>query len=227
MMAEHKNDAYIKKLKNRIVELEDQLRTDELTRILNRRGLMEYLDTMVNEVLFQFKHPDRRRFLIIKSFSLIFVDLDHFKSINDSYGHQMGDKVLRTVTTLVRDELRGVDIVGRYGGEEIIIGLIGANEDSATVIAEGIRKKIEMLNFEHDGRKFKVTASFGVSSLKAGMSLKSLISQADVAVYEAKETGRNKVVLYQSDLHSHKQDDDDGSNRHNSDQNLQDGIHVD
>lgn len=194
------NDALVQKLKKRIVALEDQLRTDELTRILNRRGLMEYLETMVSEVLFQFKHPDRRRFLIIKSFSLVFVDLDHFKSINDTYGHQVGDKVLRTVTTLVRDELRGVDIVGRYGGEEIIIGLIGANEQSAVVISNGMRQKIEKLDFEHDGQAFKVTASFGVAELKAGMDLKSLIARADAAVYDAKASGRNKVVLYRPDM---------------------------
>lgn len=200
MTAPHQNDEYIQKLKKRIIELEDQLRTDELTRILNRRGLMEYLETMVSEVLFQFKHPDRRRFLIIKSFSLVFVDLDHFKSINDTYGHQTGDKVLRTVTTLVRDELRGIDIVGRYGGEEIVIGLVGASAEAARVISEGLRTKIEKLDFEHGGEKFQVTASFGVASLQAGMSLKSLIGQADAAVYEAKESGRNKVVLYHNNL---------------------------
>lgn len=190
------NELYIQKLKKRIAELEDRLRTDELTRILNRRGLMEYLETITTEVIFQLKYPERRRFLLIKYFSLVFVDLDHFKNINDSYGHQMGDEVLRRVTALIRDELRGIDIVGRYGGEEIVIGLIGADRQAASEIANGIRQKIARLDFKHEDSVFHLTASFGVASLDNGMSLKELIAQADTAVYRAKHKGRNCVVTY-------------------------------
>lgn len=198
MSSPPQEEAYIKKLKQRIATLEDQLRTDELTRVLNRRGLMEYLETMVNEVLFQFKYPERRRFLVIKSFSLLFVDLDHFKSINDNYGHQSGDRVLRQVSDLIRNELRGVDIVGRYGGEELVVGLIGADIQSAITIAEGIRKKIESHAFSCNGQNFMVTASFGVAELQPTMKLKDLLAQADAAAYRAKHQGRNRVVAYDS-----------------------------
>ncbi len=196
MAAQKNNEIYIQKLKQRIVVLEGQLRTDELTRVLNRRGLMEYLDTIVNEVRFQLKHPERRRFLLIKSFSLVFVDLDYFKKINDTYGHQMGDQVLRQVTALIQDELRGVDIVGRYGGEEIIIGLVGADEQAASQIADSIRQKISKLEFRHEDEVFQVTASFGVASLSNDTSLKEVIARADQAVYRAKNLGRNRVVSY-------------------------------
>ncbi|MEX2012331.1 MAG: GGDEF domain-containing protein [Patescibacteria group bacterium] len=184
----------IRELQQKIRQLQEELITDELTRILNRRGLMERVDPFVNEVRYQLENPDQRRGLIIRNFSLIFVDVDKFKTINDTHGHAAGDSVLIEVAQRLRDNVRGSDIVGRYGGEEIVIGLLGASAEDARMIAENLRKKIEEKPFKHGQLEIPVTASFGVTTLKIKQSTNDLIDTADKALYMAKEGGRNRVV---------------------------------
>lgn len=184
----------IKQLEKKVAELRELLVTDELTSILNRRGLMDSLKILVNETLFQLNNPERRRSVIIRGFSLLFIDVDHFKKINDTHGHAAGDLVLKTICKLIRDQLRGIDIVGRYGGEEIVVGLVGAEARHAKVIAEDLRQKIAAKAFTFQGKTIPVKASFGVATLAADMTLDDLLKTADAALYEAKNTGRNKVV---------------------------------
>lgn len=184
----------IQKLQEEIERLKTLLNTDELTQVANRRGLMEGLKPVVKEVEYQIKNPNKRKNLIITSFSLVFVDVDHFKNVNDSYGHPAGDEVLKKIAQILRENVRGVDVVGRYGGEEMVIGLLGADKRDAVMVAENLREKIERTEVSFEGKTIKVTASFGIAQLDSGMSVEKLIENADKALYEAKETGRNKVV---------------------------------
>lgn len=193
-MSQTDYQARIKSLERKIAQLQSALVTDELTGILNRRGLMEMLEVMHNEVSYQLSHPEKRRNVIIKSFSIIFVDIDHFKDVNTQYGHDGGDTALTSVAQAIKHRLRGIDVVGRYGGEEIVVGLVGADAASATQIAEDLRSTIENLSLMTKTSKFSVTISCGVASLRAHDSLEQLIKRADKAVYEAKHSGRNKVV---------------------------------
>jgi diguanylate cyclase (GGDEF)-like protein len=185
----------IEQLEKEIDRLKGQLVTDELTRIFNRRGLIQNLTPFFKEVLYQLSNPERRKSLILRHLSIIFVDIDHFKKINDTYGHAAGDAALKSASKLLKEHVREIDIVGRYGGEEIVIGLIGASSRDAGLIAENLRKKIEENSVSFEGQQIQMTASFGVSSLEMGMELNELIDKADQALYKAKKTGRNKVVV--------------------------------
>ena len=183
----------IRGLQQKIRLLQEELITDELTRILNRRGLMQRIGPFVDEVRYQLGHPEKRKGFILRNFSLIFVDIDNFKIINDTYGHSTGDTVLKEIAQRLREAVRGSDIVGRYGGEEIVIGLLGANSRDAKRIAENLRLKIEEGPFHHGNNYLKVTASFGTASLDKKMDTNQLIDAADKALYKAKEGGRNRV----------------------------------
>lgn len=191
-----KKDQQIAKLQAEVEQLKTQINTDELTQILNRRGLMSYLAAISREVAFQLENPGKRRSVVIQSFSLIMIDIDHFKSINDTYGHPAGDVVLRGVASVIDDFVRGIDIVGRYGGEELVVGLVGANSKDATRIAEDLRIKIAAAEFKFKDKIIKLTVSMGLSTLSAGQKLDELIAEADKSVYDAKHGGRNKVVVF-------------------------------
>jgi len=185
----------IKQLQQKIRQLQEELITDELTRVLNRRGLFERIEPFVNEVSFQLKNPEQRKSFVLKDFSLIFTDIDKFKSINDTHGHAAGDVVLKEVAGLLRQNVRGSDIVGRYGGEEIVIGLLGANLEDAKQIAESLRAKLEGHKIKHGSQELAVTASFGVANVSENTDTNALIDAADKALYAAKENGRNRVEV--------------------------------
>ncbi len=185
----------IAELEQEIERLRQQLTTDELTQILSRKGLMELLKPLVSEVIFQLHHPERRKNVIIRALSLIFIDIDHFKQVNDTYGHQAGDLVLKAVTKILRAGVREMDVVGRYGGEELIVGLVGASSKDAQASAEQLRKKIAETPIKFRDQIIKITASFGVATLSPDLNLEELIRQADMALYQAKNSGRNKVVV--------------------------------
>lgn len=127
----------------------------------------------------------------------VMVDLDHFKRINDTWGHHAGDKVLVVASSILMEMARQYDEVGRYGGEEFAILLPNATIDGAAAVAERIREKIATTSVEVDGQKISMTASFGVACYPApGIDdLNDLLKAADKALYEAKESGRNRVVL--------------------------------
>ena len=119
-----------------------------------------------------------------------FVDLDHFKNINDSYGHQVGDTVLAGIAQLIKEHLRSTDKAVRWGGEEFILIYLETNIDELLTLAEELRTKI-------DGHRFKtvghVTVSCGVTLYKNGDTIQSIIKRADNALYMAKSTGRNRI----------------------------------
>lgn len=189
-------DREIQRLRRRVAELEIELHTDDLMSVLSRRGLMHALEAYIKEVDFYLTDPDRRKSLIVKSLSVVFIDIDYFKQVNDTHGHGVGDVVLREVAQAIKHSLRAVDIVGRYGGEEIVVGLIGADLARATQIAEELRTNIENTKIASARGDIRVTASFGVSAMRAGMSLHQLLAEADGALYRAKAEGRNRVEQY-------------------------------
>ncbi|HEY2344544.1 MAG TPA: sensor domain-containing diguanylate cyclase [Xanthomonadaceae bacterium] len=157
---------------------------DELTGLYNRRVLLERLDVEVERA---------RRFG--SPLSVVMMDIDHFKSINDGYGHAMGDAVLRNVGGIVRDELRQVDIAGRYGGEEFCIVLPGTPQAGGLTLADALRQEIERFAHVHGERTLTTTASFGLASLASGLNedATALLKAADDALYRAKRSGRNRV----------------------------------
>lgn len=126
--------------------------------------------------------------------TLMMVDLDHFKAINDSYGHAVGDEVLHEVAQTLMLVARNTDMTFRYGGEEFAVLLSNTDLAGAAIIAERLRKALEALEIEQGDQRLKITASFGLARYREGDSVKSLFEQADRALYQAKEQGRNCVV---------------------------------
>jgi two-component system cell cycle response regulator len=160
--------------------------TDGLTGLHNRRYLDSHLQTLFDRAV------ARRRAL-----SVMITDLDRFKSVNDTYGHDGGDDVLREFARRLRKNVRGIDLACRYGGEEFVVVMPDTDGDIAERVAERIRAEIERTPFliGKDGQQLEVTISVGVSSLKRGPDTAAdLMKRADVALYEAKSGGRNRVV---------------------------------
>jgi two-component system cell cycle response regulator len=191
----------IKRLQEALEERERQLleanerlrymsQTDGLTGLDNRRYLEERLEEMF-ELAKRLNEP----------FSTVMFDLDRFKSVNDTYGHQVGDLVLRDLAKILSSEAREVDRVGRYGGEEFMLLLPGTVLDAAVAFAERVRKQIEAHTFTFDGGTLTRTASVGVAGWPHPRvaDCEALVRSTDDALYVAKETGRNKVVRFDSD----------------------------
>ncbi len=168
----------------------DQLRElatrDGLTGLWNRRA---FLDRLAAELSRARRYPT--------SVALILADVDHFKRINDRYGHPAGDEVLRVVAATLRSMGRETDLVARYGGEEFAVLLPNTDEAGARALAERIRSALEETEIPWEDATIRVTASLGISVTQDGQDPPdNLISQADQALYAAKETGRNRVVLF-------------------------------
>lgn len=184
----------IERLEHRVFELEKDLIHDGLTGLKTRQFLIEESSICLHNISTIDKIP-RKDWFNFKNFSILFFDIDYFKKINDTYGHDVGDMVLVSVSKAIQHEVREGDIVARWGGEEMVASLLGADETDAKIKAEKIRNVVENLNFELTP-DLKVTISIGVASYEHGIDLSEIIKRADKALYKAKEAGRNKVVLY-------------------------------
>jgi diguanylate cyclase (GGDEF)-like protein len=168
--------------------LERLATTDHLTGLLNRRA---FLDATEREI--------RRAQRYGQSLSLLMLDVDHFKRINDSHGHPAGDEVLRRIAAACRGMLRDEDLTGRLGGEEFAITLVQATLPAAVAVAERLRKTIGDLVIGHEGKTLAATVSIGVAGFGGAIgSLDALISQADERLYAAKHAGRNRVCPAQA-----------------------------
>lgn len=171
-----------KKLLSENSQLDVYATFDPLTDLLNRRST----DTQLKFLFDNHYHEE-------DSFSIIMCDIDKFKSVNDTYGHDAGDYVLKEVAWILKDTVRDGDIVGRWGGEEFLI-LLNGNKASATVLAERIRSTVEAHTYNYKNHSLKVTITLGVSSYRANTDIDSLIKSADQKLYRGKENGRNQVV---------------------------------
>ncbi|NNG99583.1 GGDEF domain-containing protein [Acinetobacter sp. ANC 5414] len=160
---------------------------DPLTNALNRRSISYCLEKLERKPT--------------TSYALVLIDLDHFKRINDQYGHDKGDETLIKVSEVLSQIIRDSDVVGRFGGEEFILILNNSSLEQAQIIAERCRQAIQQLNLISDlGERIQVTASFGIALSNTQLRPQQLLSQADKALYEAKACGRNQVKCYQEEF---------------------------
>lgn len=173
----------------RMASLVEQARrvatVDPLTSLLNRRAFLAALDTEM----------DRSRRLNYP-LSIMMLDVDHFKQVNDRYGHAAGDAVLVAVARLLGSQLRKVDMVARWGGEEFIIALTGTGAEGAAAVGERLRARLEATTIAGaDGVPLRVTASFGAALWRIDQTAEAVIDRADRAMYNAKHGGRNRVCI--------------------------------
>ena len=158
-------------------------RIDPLTNVMNRRSIANQLEQL---------HQQRKAL-----YSVVLLDLDHFKNINDQFGHSMGDQVLVNVAKCLANNLRDRDMIGRFGGEEFILLLPNTTTAQAQSVAERCRLAISHLNFITEyQQEFSVSASFGISSSVSADEPHLIISQADQALYAVKADGRNQVKIF-------------------------------
>ena len=165
--------------------------TDDLTQVYNRRFFME---TLTREM----KNMSRRK--SEESLSLLILDVDHFKNVNDNYGHRAGDYVLENLAALIKNRIRTSDVLARYGGDEFSIVLPSTDLKGALVVAEDIRKLTEDTNFQFEGKSLRITISIGIGIISRvkvfhEKLLETLIKTADNALYEAKNKGRNRTCF--------------------------------
>ncbi len=167
--------------------LRQQATHDQLTDLWNRRAIHEFL-----------MHEASRANRENAPIGVVLADIDHFKLINDTYGHFVGDVVLRQVADRLRSELRDYDRIGRYGGEEFLIALPGCGADDAMTQAERLRRAVQHAPFAASGAKLTVTISAGVAVEEAGAAadVNTLLQRSDLALYRAKHSGRNRVELF-------------------------------
>lgn len=165
---------------------------DPLTNLFNRRSINQCLDALNNQT------PE--------SYALVLLDLDHFKKINDHYGHDKGDETLIRVSHVLTQLLRESDVVGRFGGEEFILVLKNSNLEKARQVAERCRAAIQQIEiFSDEGERIPVTASFGIALSSPDLRPQQLLSQADKALYQAKACGRNLVKAYNQSFENSSQ----------------------
>jgi len=154
-----------------------EVRTDPLTGVSNRRALDETLESMF-AMMHRYEQP----------FSVVLVDIDYFKQINDEQGHLYGDRMLKAVARLLDDNVRDTDMVTRYGGEEFVIVMPQTSLDGSTVFAERLRRRVEM--------QLPLTVSGGVAAAGEGDNSQTLLARADAALYSAKSAGRNRLFRH-------------------------------
>ena len=161
-------------------------KTDFLTQLYNRGHWEENLIQEFRR-LKRYNHKS----------SLLMCDIDHFKRVNDTYGHAAGDAVIQAIAEAVRNNLRSTDIAGRYGGEEYAILLVDTDIEQASVLAERLRKSVESLQIPYNGQSLTVTLSMGLAEYDAGMSEhRQWIEAADKGLYQSKAAGRNQLTRY-------------------------------
>ena len=170
-------------------ELAHLSRTDRMTQLFNRG----YWEEIAGREFTRCQRYDHRSCLVM-------FDIDHFKSVNDTYGHQVGDEVIRALASAVREEVRESDLAGRYGGEEFAVVLNETDASGAHTFCERIRERIEAMTVEALGQSVRFTISLGYAELQAEHeSLEAWMKQADAALYYSKETGRNRTTCYDPD----------------------------
>ena len=176
-------EARIHKLESKLEELSELVREDQLTGSLNRRGLEDVFER-------EFARSERRN----SPLCIALLDLDDFKRLNDSYGHGVGDEALIHLVRVVKDTLRTMDVIGRFGGEEFLIVLPDTQLEDAEQTVKRVQRELTKSIFMHKHERLLITFSAGVALRKPGEEQASLIQRADAALYQAKRAGKNRVV---------------------------------
>jgi diguanylate cyclase (GGDEF)-like protein/PAS domain S-box-containing protein len=181
----------VTELKATMAELDRLSQTDALTHLLNRRGLF-----------YHFEKEMSRAQRTGRSFSIILCDIDHFKRINDTYGHDCGDQVLVSVASLIQKTLRENDLVARWGGEEFYLLLPETELTSAHTLADRIKSSLAEVSCSYGGISLSPTMTFGIAGHAIGASMDEILRRADMALYYGKTKGRNRIVVYDPDTMS-------------------------
>lgn len=180
-------------LLSRIYQLKEDQRAlatfDSLTGVLSRRPFLEKIESLVNTATKQ-----------SRAASIAYLDVDNFKSINETYGHDGGDAVLSSFGGLLVKTLRTTDLVGRLGGEEFVVALPDARQEDAQTILKRVRETVESQKIEYGNQTIRYTVSIGLTILDDNnrTSFKELITQADKALFQAKRSGKNKIISFES-----------------------------
>ncbi|MBI5401730.1 GGDEF domain-containing protein [Candidatus Wolfebacteria bacterium] len=192
----------IEKKNKEIIRLQMAADHDFLTGLYNRQGFVREAWKFLNEAGHTVHTKKEKRRFRIKDFSLIFIDIDDLKKVNDVYGHKSGDKLLKSAAEIFSNSIREFDVVARWGGDEFVIGLLDASENEAYKIATKIKNRLNKLRIPEVKEKRKFTASFGVISAVSKrrkeeiFNLYELIEKADIAMYQAKKNmGKNFIMV--------------------------------
>ncbi|OXY83795.1 GGDEF domain-containing protein [Oceanimonas doudoroffii] len=170
--------------RHRLTSQNQKLLIDHLTQIYNRTALNERLESEYRRWL---RHGD--------PLAIVLLDIDHFKDINDNFGHLAGDKALRVIARTIRENLRETDFVARFGGEEFVVLMLNVDPGLVSRPLEQLRKKIESIPFRFKDERVTITISIGATLLQAGDSTTSAMERADQALYQAKHAGRNRLII--------------------------------
>jgi diguanylate cyclase (GGDEF)-like protein len=181
--ANEKLEAKNRDLEEALVQIQKLATLDDLTGVFNRRHLMQALGS-------EWQRSKRTD----EPFCMLTLDLDHFKQINDKYGHPFGDTVLVATSATIKNAVRACDVFGRLGGEEFACLLPATSLDQALPLADRLRQVVARLSFEHDGARVGVTASFGLAECQPDWSIEQLMQEVDRSLYAAKASGRNRLV---------------------------------
>ncbi len=172
--------------RERIKHLEDLALLDELTRLPNRRFVVRELTSRISEMS-----------RVGEPFGVLFADIDDFKSVNDSHGHETGDEVLRVVARTLLHNCRPLDAIGRWGGEEFVAVVREVDRGQLRIIGERLRALVASSKVRRNGTQIGVTISVGGTTARPGDSPESLLERADQMLYRSKQGGRNKVTIFE------------------------------
>jgi diguanylate cyclase (GGDEF)-like protein len=178
--ARHRSYSSLMNLRHKV---EQEARTDELTHLFNRRHMYEYL-----------QQAEHRMHRLKVPMSVLLIDIDNFKRINDNYGHQFGDRVLVEIAQALRHSLRDYDSIARWGGEEFLVVLSDTENPAAKIVAEKLRTTIEQLPMQFGEKQIGVTISIGMHTAGISEKVESMLKQADHNLYAAKHNGRNMII---------------------------------
>ena len=184
------SDSYQSQFRELNLKLEKLARTDMLTGLSNRWDLIEKMEAE--------KSRAERHSIV---FSLILADIDHFKAINDQYGHVAGDKFLQEFGKLLKTNLRKEDGCARWGGEEFLVLLPETDLSAAVAVAQKLIEQVQILVISHDGEDIRATISAGVCSYQNNQSIDACIANSDQAMYAAKQAGRNRLSVFHENTH--------------------------
>lgn len=173
----------IQKLERELEATKQESKEDFLTKLYNKRALDEF-----------FKVKDAEFDRYDRNYSVVMFDLDHFKNVNDTYGHDAGDAVLTAFAKILKREARTVDVVGRFGGEEFMALLSDTDTKGGVIFADKVRQQVQKSRFMYKGERINVTVSCGVSERKKNVNLEAVLKASDDYLYKAKKTGRNRVA---------------------------------